>query len=112
MAVTWEATDQFGNLFVGKSDARDVEALRSDLTDLCQAVFERADEVIFAIDVPYAEVSGPKGDQVTHVLQVPWFAERRQAGEASSQIQDEVAACLSDVAAPFGGATVQGPWDG
>jgi hypothetical protein len=112
MAVKWEATDQFGNLFVGKSDARDLDALRSDLADLCEAVFERADEVTFAIDVPYSEVSGPKADQVTHVLQVPWFAERRQAGESSSQIQGEVAACLSEVAAPFGGAAVQGPWDG
>jgi hypothetical protein len=75
--LVWESTDQFGNLVVANSSAQSSEELRSDLGDLVESVFLRhVDEsVTFSVDLEYGEVSAPRGDQVSHMVQVPWLAE-------------------------------------
>jgi hypothetical protein len=77
MALTWETTDQFGNLVVANSSASCADELRSDVADLVERVFLRhADEAVtFSVDFEYGEISAPRGDQVSHMVQVPWLSE-------------------------------------
>jgi hypothetical protein len=113
-AMQWESTDQFGNLFVGASDATSSEALALDLAMLVQAIFDRHEgEVAFSIDVDYAEVSAPRGDQVSHIVNIPWLSARKSAGESKAEILESVREVLAGVLAGFPGRTarVQGPWD-
>jgi hypothetical protein len=87
MALVWETTDQFGNLLVALSDASSLDSLRSDLADMVGRVFDRhADEsATFSVDLDYNEISAPRGDQVSHVLQVGWLA---SSGLSVEQVKD------------------------
>jgi len=73
-SMEWQATDQFGNLYVGESNAQTIDELRPHLAMLLTEVRERAGDAFqLTVDFDYAEISGPEPDRVTHVLRVPWL---------------------------------------
>lgn len=75
MGVEWQATDQFGTLYVGESDAADLDGLRADLASLLTEVRDRGGaDCRLTVDLAYQEVSGPDPESVSHILRVPWFA--------------------------------------
>lgn len=108
--LQWENTDQFGNLKVATSDATGLDDIEPDLRDLARAVFEdHGEEVFFSIDVAYAEVSAPRGDQVSYVLNIPFVTELIAAGVDKSEIQDSLTTQLEAMVGET--AKVVGPWD-
>ncbi|MBS1715459.1 MAG: hypothetical protein JST30_14105 [Armatimonadetes bacterium] len=79
--MEWQATDQFGNLFIGESDAESVEELEPHVAQLVAALHERAGETFrIHLDWGYREICGPDPDSVSHVLRVPWLG-RADRGE-------------------------------
>lgn len=73
--MEWQATDQFGNLYVGESDAQSLEELRPHLASLLEELRLRAPGPIqITVDLSYAEINGPDPEQVAYVLQVPWLS--------------------------------------
>lgn len=108
--LQWENTDQFGNLKVATSGATTLDNVKSDLEDMVRAVFEQhGREVTFSIDVPYAEISAPRGDQVSHVLNLPFVSVFIASGMEKSQIQASLTQQLKSL---VGDTTkVIGPWD-
>lgn len=73
--MEWQATDQFGNLFVGESDAQSWEELRPHVRMLVEELRARAGEgFAVTVDFSYGEVNGPSPDQVSHIVQAPWLA--------------------------------------
>lgn len=95
--MEWSSTDQFGNLMASTSSARSHAELESDLAEMAAAVFERHPDaaLTFCIDVAYGEVAAPGADCVSHVMAVPWFAERLAAGESAEDIFDQCAQLLA-----------------
>lgn len=92
--MEWQATDQFGNLYVGESDAESVDELRPHLASLIEELRLRASGPIqITIDLAYSEINGPDPEQVAYVMQVPWL---------SSQSRDSLAA-LPSVIEELGG---------
>lgn len=74
--MQWEATDQFGNLYVGASQSASAEELTNELRSMLTELRDRgAESVILTCDFDYAEISGPDPDQVSHILQVSWFSD-------------------------------------
>lgn len=74
--MQWEATDQFGNLYVGASQSADAAGLNDELRSMLTEIRERgAESAILTCDFDYAEISGPDPEQVSHILQVPWFSD-------------------------------------
>jgi hypothetical protein len=72
--MQWQATDQFGNLYVGESAAQTLEELRPHLLSLIRVLHERNPRPFsITIDPSYGEINGPDPDQVSHVLQVAWL---------------------------------------
>ena len=74
--MQWEATDQFGNLFVAMSEATSLDELKPQLTSLVEELQSRNPsgfQVTF--DFGYGEINGPDPDQVSHVIQIPWIQE-------------------------------------
>ena len=112
--VEWEATDQFGNLYVAASEARSPEELKEDLSSLIgEALLRASGRAEFAVDAAYGEVSAPSGSQVSHVLSVPWLSERMHGGEDRAAIEAEVQDLLR-AAFPADQADrclARGPWD-
>ena len=108
--LQWENTDQFGNLKVATSSATSLENVKSDLEDMVKAVFEQhGREVTFSIDVPYAEISAPRGDQVSHVLNLPFVTVFTAGGMEESEI---LASLTQQLKSFVGDSTkVIGPWD-
>jgi hypothetical protein len=108
--LQWENTDQFGNLKVATSSATSLENVKSDLDDMVKAVFEQhGREVAFSIDVPYAEISAPRGDQVSHLLNLPFVSVFVAGGMDKSEIQKSLTQQLKSL---VGDTTkVVGPWD-
>lgn len=110
--MNWEATDQFGNLYVGTSEADSLESLRADIESMVEEVYQRCETVpTFSVDVSYNEISAPDGNQVSHVLTVPLLTHIAQSEGpeiASQRVQDLIQDVLSS-----GGreGRVQGPWD-
>lgn len=104
--MRWEGTDNFGNLMVAESSSTSVADVYADLRSLCVEVFGRhGGPVTFAIDLEYQEIAAPDGNNVTHVMRVPWFV----AGDESSfdAIRDQ----LSEIVLEMGReATITGPW--
>ena len=108
--LQWENTDQFGNLKVATSTATDLSDVEPDLRDMARAVFEQhGEEVLFSVDVAYAEISAPRGDQVSHVLNLPFVSNLLSNGLEKGEIMDSLANQLR----AFVGETskVVGPWD-
>lgn len=75
LAVIWESTDQFGNMFIGVSDSTGPDGLYDELLSLATEVgVRRREGVVLTVDFGYGEINGPDPEEVTHVLQVPWLA--------------------------------------
>lgn len=107
MAVTWEATDQFGNMYIASSSATSVEELQPEFADMIIQVKTRTPgEVRFSIDPSYNEVSAPKSDPVTHVLNIAWMENLPNAFELiSAALQHAISESgYTDI-------VIQGPWD-
>lgn len=112
--MQFSATDNFGNLMVAESAARSDADFHADLAAMVQAVLaHHAGSVTFSVDVGYGEVAAPSGDQVSHIMSVPWFAEREGAGESREAIYTVVSRQLGEIAAahPEREISIQGPWD-
>ncbi len=108
--LLWENTDQFGNLKVATSFATGLEDIESDLRDMARAVFEdHGEDVLFSIDVNYAEISAPKGDQVSYLLNIPFVAGLIAGGMDKSEIQDSLTRQMEGMVGET--AKVVGPWD-
>ncbi|MCW5937631.1 MAG: hypothetical protein KIT11_10040 [Fimbriimonadaceae bacterium] len=90
--MEWQATDQFGNLYVAESDAQSLEELRPHIASLVNEVRERAgDSFRITLDMGYQELNGPDPDNVSHVLRVPWFA-----GQPKDETTQAVEACVRE----------------
>lgn len=112
--MEWEATDNFGNLMVARSEAASLADLKEDLLSLVEETLHRTPlGARFAVDALYGEVSAPRGSAVSHVLQVPWLTARVQAGESKNDVQNEIIAELSALLEGKGSceAAAQGPWE-
>ena len=108
--LQWENTDQFGNLKVATSDATTLEEIEPDLRDLARAVFEQhGEDVMFSVDVNFAEISAPRGDQVSHLLNVPFVGNLIKNGTDKSEIQYSLTRQLEAMVGET--AKVVGPWD-
>lgn len=75
MALLWESTDQFGNMFIGVSSAESVEELADDLRSLVEELGQRGSEGKVTVDFDFGEINGPDPDAVSHVLQCAWLSE-------------------------------------
>lgn len=108
--MIWEATDQFGNLYVAESSAMSLDELRPDLESLCVEIFARhPGDVVFSIDIGYSEISAPDGNQVSHRMTVPWF---ENSGLQPNELEGAVGDLLRDCFVVAGrSGTIQGPWD-
>ena len=108
--IQWENTDQFGNLKIATSSATNLTDVELDLRDLAQAVFkEHGEEVTFSVDVAYAEISAPRSDQVSHLLNLPFVTDLIAAGTNKGEIQDALTNQLEAMIGEI--AKVTGPWD-
>ncbi|HRJ27596.1 MAG TPA: hypothetical protein PLO61_08830 [Fimbriimonadaceae bacterium] len=111
--MQWNGTDNFGNLVMAESEARSKEPLEVDLVDMVGVVFHRhPDNVTFSIDVDFAQISAPSGLNVTHILNLPWIAERLESGEPAEALQAELTQALQSALKSQGReAAIQGPWE-
>jgi hypothetical protein len=75
MAVLWESTDQFGNMFIGMSSAQSIAELGEDFASLVEELKQRGNEGQVTVDFGFGEINGPNPDAVSHVLQVAWLEE-------------------------------------
>lgn len=104
--LNWENTDQFGNLKVAESAATSLDNVESDLRDMVRAVFDEHDHnVTFAVDAGYAEISAPRGDQVSHILNLPFV----NSAADKHAVQHALIEKLREIVGED--AKVQGPWD-
>lgn len=72
--MTWEATDQFGNLFVATTDAQSPDGLAPDLDSLIDELTRRTPgPITLTINPAYQEITGPDPEAVSHILQIPWL---------------------------------------
>lgn len=93
--MEWQATDQFGNLYIATSDAQNVEELAPHLESLVDELLSRVGTAFaVTVDAPYGEIAGPDPSRVTHMLKVDWL------GSASDtdleQIQDLIQNICAD----------------
>ncbi len=96
--MQWEATDQFGNLYVGISQSTDSTSLVKELRSMLEEVWLRgAHQPVVTIDLGYGEICSPDPDNVSHILQVPWLC-NLSADEARRQIE----AIVQQIAAESG----------
>ncbi len=108
--LNWENTDQFGNLKVAESSATSLDDVEGDLRDMVRAVLdEHEKDATFAVDAAYAEISAPRGDQVSHILNLPFVSNLIANGMDKHQIQSELIEKLHRIVDDD--AKVRGPWD-
>ncbi len=73
--MEWQATDQFGNLYIAESGAKSFEELRPHIDMLVDALRERAGESFqVTLDMDYKEICGPHPENVSYLVRVPWLA--------------------------------------
>ncbi|MBX3096010.1 MAG: hypothetical protein KF812_04035 [Fimbriimonadaceae bacterium] len=77
--MIWEATDQFGNMYVGVSGANSWDEAGRDIAALVEELAARSDEFVVSVDCEFGDMNGPHPDQVSHVLQMPWISEQANA---------------------------------
>jgi hypothetical protein len=74
--MQWQATDQFGNLYVGSTDANCVDDILPDIESLIQELKARVgDSFQVTVDSSYGEISGPDPGKVTHMLRSTWISD-------------------------------------
>lgn len=70
--MQWAATDQFGNLNIGESDAKTLDDLRPHIASLVEEVHARAGGAfVLTVDLDYTEINGPDPERVSHILRAP-----------------------------------------
>jgi hypothetical protein len=113
--MQWESTDNFGNLMVATSEATTPDGLAHDLQLLIDALLDRHEgEVAISVDVPYGEVAGPSGNQVSHIVNCSAFFEAEASqGKTQEQVSEETQALIRGLLSnnPARTVEVQGPWD-
>lgn len=112
--LEWEATDNFGNLMVAKSEAETLADLKDDLRSLVEEALHRTPSgAAFAVDVAYGEIAAPDGNAVTHILQIPLLSKMKADGQTTVDIERELIEELSQIFAGIPGcdAKAQGPWE-
>ncbi len=86
--MEWSATDQFGNLYEGISDAQSFEDLHPHLTSLIERLHERVGDAFgITVDVGYCEIVGPDPENVAYVMRVAWL-EGQDKGEVHARISE------------------------
>ena len=72
--MQWEGTDQFGNLYVGVSEATSLEEIRPHLASLVEQLKLRAagGPIRITVDTEYGEINGPDPNGVSHVIRCGW----------------------------------------
>lgn len=96
--MQWEATDQFGNLYVGTSKSTDPEGLADELASMLEELSLRGvQSPALTIDLSYGEICGPDPDHVSHILQAPWLS-----GLSASDAKAQIEAVVQRVAADHG----------
>lgn len=99
--MQWEATDQFGNLYVLASQSKDVKSLRGELTSMIEQLRDRyGDEFVLTIDFAYSEINGPDAENVSHVLQVSWLTDCDDHTSMLLETQDLVADICGKLGCP------------
>jgi hypothetical protein len=112
MSLAWESTDQFGNLMVASSDTSSELELLEVLKDFCTVVCERnSDPISIAIDVAYSEVSAPRADQVTHVLNLNFISQKKSEGLKVAEIESLFAELIKKVCPAGRDISVRGAWE-
>lgn len=112
--IEWEATDNFGNLMVAKSEAQSLDELREDLASLIdEALYRTPHGAVFAVDAAYGEITAPSGSAVTHILQSPWLSQRVAEGEDKNSIESSIIEELTGLleGRKASNARAQGPWE-
>jgi len=105
--MQWQATDQFGNLYVGESEAKTFDELKPDLASLVEELLARTpDPVRISVDLDYCEVNGPDPNQVSHVLRVPALASFH-TDESPAAILESFSAAIRDLGQDSGRITVE-----
>jgi hypothetical protein len=95
--MQWSATDQFGNLYIGESDATTPDQLRPHLASLLEELRERASgPVVVSIDMDYTEISGPTPDHVSHILRAPNLS-CFHSGQSPEEIRSEVEGIVKEI---------------
>lgn len=96
--MQWEATDQFGNLYIGISDSTGLDDLQPEINSLVEELARRAPtNRSVSVDFSYGEIKGPNPDEVSHIIQVPWLTEIPDRFDCMRRIQsmvDEASASL------------------
>jgi hypothetical protein len=95
--MEWQATDQFGNLYVATSDATGVEELAPHLESLVDELRSRVGTAFtVSVDAPYGEISGPDPGRVSHMLKVDWLT------SASESDLEEIQTLIQNICADRG----------
>lgn len=100
----WSATDQFGNLYEGISDAQSLEELHPHLLSLIEQLHERVgDGFSVTVDIGYCEIVGPDPENVSHIMRVAWLE-----GQSKDEVQAGVSTMVEEICAEkgIGGVTV------
>lgn len=96
--MEWQATDQFGNLYVGESSATSLDELRPQIASMISEVRLRAGESFrVCVDFDYKEIMAPDPENVTHVLRVPWLA-----SQSPETFVGELATIVAEICAADG----------
>lgn len=83
--MDWQATDQFGNLYIGESSATSIDDLVPDLKSLVSELIERnGTKFQLTIDFEYQEVNGPHPENVTHIMRIPWLSTMEKEAACTS----------------------------
>jgi len=94
--MEWQATDQFGNLYVYESEAKTLDDLRPELASMVEELCARTPGPIrITIDIDYAELNGPDPEQVSHVLRVPNLASFH-SDDSPQNIREGIAAVVAE----------------
>ncbi|MBC8064178.1 MAG: hypothetical protein H7Y17_05065 [Chlorobia bacterium] len=96
--MKWEATDQFGNLYIGISEASSWTEMQPEIASMLEELRARSSGPLrLTIDLEYSEISGPDPDRVSHILRSSWLG-NQNADDALAQISEAVAGSAVSVA--------------
>lgn len=96
--MEWSATDQFGNLYEGISDAQSLDELRPHVLSLIEQLHERVGEAFsVTVDIGYCEIVGPDPENVSHIMRVAWLE-----GQDKDEVRAGVSAMVEEICAEKG----------
>lgn len=90
--IHWEATDQFGNLYIGTSSALHADELEVELAEMLERLGETTNEtIVLTVDAEYGQITGPRPEHARYVLNVPLLTEWLSAGQSAEHVVAAVA---------------------